>query len=106
MLPHRLTSFEIQRHYSNETKFNSVYSRNNSSKINLSQLIYILIALELNILQEEEVKKLIDNKNIITNIYRIQACNSIMREYFCIRFINFMLKGKNVLDYNNLFSLN
>ena len=26
--------------------------------------------------------------------------------YFCIRFIDFMLKGKNLLDYTNLFSAN
>ena len=26
--------------------------------------------------------------------------------YFCIKFIDFMLKGKRVLDYTNLFSPN
>ena len=26
--------------------------------------------------------------------------------YFCIRFIDFMLKGKSLLDYANLFSTN
>ena len=26
--------------------------------------------------------------------------------YFCIGFIDFMLKGKNLLDYTNLFSAN
>ena len=29
-----------------------------------------------------------------------------MRRYFCIGFIDFILKGKNLLDYANLFSLN
>ena len=29
-----------------------------------------------------------------------------MREYFCIGFVYFMLKGKNLLDYTNLFSPN
>ena len=29
-----------------------------------------------------------------------------MRGYFCIAFIDFMLKGKNLLDYKNLFSPN
>ena len=29
-----------------------------------------------------------------------------MRGYFCIGFIDFMLKGKILLDYTNLFSLN
>ena len=32
MLPHPLTSFEIQKYYENEPKFNGVYSRNNLSK--------------------------------------------------------------------------
>ena len=27
-----------------------------------------------------------------------------MRGYFCIGFIGFMLKGKSLLDYTNLFS--
>ena len=44
------------------------------------------------------------NKNIITNIYRMQACNSVMCGYFCIGFTDFMLKGKSLLDYTNLFS--
>ena len=52
----------------------------------------------------KEIKKFVRKKNIITNIYRIQAYNSLMRGYFCIRFIDFMLKGKSLLDYTNLFS--
>ena len=43
---------------------------------------------------------------IITNIYRIQAYDSIMCGYFCIGFIDFMLKGKILLDYKKLFSPN
>ena len=48
-------------------------------------------------------KKITGNKNIITNIYRTQACNSITCGYFCIGFIDFMLKGKSLLEYTNLF---
>ena len=33
MLPHRLTNFEIQKYYQNDTKFNGIYPRNNLSKI-------------------------------------------------------------------------
>ena len=36
----------------------------------------------------------------------MQAHNSVMRGYFCIEFINFMLKGKSLLEYANLFSPN
>ena len=43
----------------------------------------------------KETKKFIGNKNIITNIHRIQAYNSLMCGYFCIVFIDFMLKGKS-----------
>ena len=36
-------------------------------------------------------------------MYRIQVYDSIMCGYFCIEFIDFMLKGKTSLDYANLF---
>ena len=52
----------------------------------------------------KEIKKFKRNKNIITNIYRIQAYSSITSGYFCIGFIDFMLKDKSLLDYTNLFS--
>ena len=52
----------------------------------------------------KEIKKFVGKKNIITNIYRIQAYNSIMCKYFSIEFIDFMLKSKSFLDYTNLFS--
>ena len=35
----------------------------------------------------------IENKNITTNIYRIQGNDSIMRWYFCNGFVDFMLMG-------------
>ena len=41
-----------------------------------------------------------------TNIYRIQAYDSITCGYFCIRFIDFMLKGKSLIEYTKLFSPN
>ena len=41
-----------------------------------------------------------------SNIFRIKAYDSIMCGYFCIEFINYMLKGKTLLDYTNLFSPN
>ena len=46
------------------------------------------------------------NKNIKSSIYRIQAYDSMMGEYFCIGFIDFMLKGKSLSEYTNLFSPN
>ena len=62
----------------------------------------------------KEINKFINNDttkpSVITriksNIFRIQAYDSIMCEYFCIEFINYMLNGKTLLDYTNLFSPN
>ena len=65
----------------------------------------ILMPLELNIFQKK-IKKFKGNTNIRTNIYRIQAYNSIICGYFCIGFINIMLKGKSLLGFTNLFSPN
>ena len=53
-----------------------------------------------------KIKKFMGNKNIITPINRIQAYDSIMCGYFCTGFIEFMLKGKFLLDYTSLFSPN
>ena len=52
----------------------------------------------------KEIKTFIKNRNIKTNIFRIQAYDSIMCEYFCIGFIDFMFKGKTLTEYTNLFS--
>ena len=49
----------------------------------------------------KEIRKLIKDRCIITNIYRIHAYDSIMCE-----FIYFMLKGEIWLEYTNLFSPN
>ena len=39
MPPYPLSNFDTQKYYQNETKFNSVYSRNNLSKIEDEQFI-------------------------------------------------------------------
>ena len=46
------------------------------------------------------------NKSIKANIFRIQAYDSVMCRHFCIRFIDFMLKGNTLTEYTNLFSPN
>ena len=51
----------------------------------------------------KEIKNFIGNKNIQTNIFRIQAYDSVMCGYFCIGFIDFMLKGKSLTDFTNFF---
>ena len=116
---HPLTNFEIQKYHENEPKCSGLYSRNNVSKIkdgkhiiNLDQYESVgthWIALHVNAKNvtnfegfrvehiPKQITKLIRNKNITTNIYKIQAYDSIMRGYFCTGFIDFMLKGKNLL---------
>ena len=126
MPPHPLTNFEIQKYYQNELKFNGVYSRNDLSIIkdgsyiinldeyeSMGTLWIVLYVNAKNVTYfdsfevkhiSKQIKKFIGNKNITTNIYRIQAYDSKMCGYFCIGFIDFMLKGKSLLEYTNLFS--
>ena len=66
----------------------------------IMQLWFWVMTLELKIFQKK-TQKTIGNKNIITNIYRIQVFDSKMCGYFCVGFIDFMLKGKSLLASNN-----
>ena len=130
LTPHSLTNFEIQKYYENETRFNGVFSRDNLPNNNIKNGVYVInldeyrdigthwIALYVNNKTmiyfdffgvehiPKEIMKFIGNKNIITNIYRIQAYDSIMCSYFCIGFINFMFHGNSLTDYTSLFSPN
>ena len=54
----------------------------------------------------KEIMKFIARKKIISNIYRMQAYDSIMCGYFCIGFINVMFNGKSLTDYTNIFLSN
>ena len=54
----------------------------------------------------KEIKKFINYKNIIANIFIIQAYNSVMCGYFCIGCIDFLFKGNNLTDFTNLLSPN
>ena len=134
--PHPLTNFEIQGYYQKESRFNGVFSRDNLPNtikngakrgerayvINLDEYHDIgthWVALYINNntvtyfdsfgvehIPKEIMKFIGSNKKIITNIYRIQAYDSIMCGYFCIGFINFMFNGNSLTDYKSLFSPN
>ena len=127
MPPHPLTNFEMQKYYQNEPRFNGIYSRNNLPRqirdgayiINLDEYTDLgthWIALFCNRSKivyfdsfgvehvPEEIKEFVGNKNIKANIFRVQANDSVMCGYFCIGFIDFMLAGKKLTDYTNLFS--
>ena len=125
LLPfHPLTNIEIREYYANEPRFNGVYSRNNLKKgayvINLNEYkntgthwialfvkTYEVIYFDSfgieHIHIPKEIEHAIGNKEIKACIFRVQAYNSIMCGYYCIEFINYMLKGKTLLDYTNLF---
>ena len=126
MPPHPLTNFEIQKYYQNEPRFNGVYSRVNLPKIKDGAYVVNLdeysnvgthwVALYVHNDDAtyfdsfavehipKEIKTFDKHKNIKTNIFRIQAYNSIMCGYFYIGFIDFILAGKKLTDYTNLFS--
>ena len=124
MPPHPLPNLEIQKYYKNEPRFNGVYSRDNLSKIKDGAFIIDLeeysdigthwVALWVKNNNAtyfdsfgvehipKEIIKLIKNRNIKTNIFRIKAYGLIMCGYFCIAFIDFMFKGKSLTDYTIL----
>ena len=116
-------------YYQNERRFNGVYYRDNlpdkikdwTYAINLDEYSDIgthWIGLYLNKktvtyfdsfgveLIPKEIKKFINVKNIIANIFRLQTYDSVMGGYFCIGFIDFMLKGNNLTDFTYPFSPN
>ena len=129
LLPfHPLTNIEITEYYVNEPRFNDVYSRNdlpNKIKkgayvINLDEYEntgthWVSLFVKANkviyfdsfgiVHIPKEINKFINN-NIESNIFRIQAYDLIMCGYFCIEFINYMLKRKTLLNYTNFFSPN
>ena len=111
ILPYPLTNFEKQKYYQNESKFVGVYSRNNLLEkkdeayiMNLDKYKSIRThwigfymngnkVIHFNTFGAEyipkEIKKFIGNKNIISNIYRIQTCTwfnnvRILLYLFCI----------------------
>ena len=134
MIPlHPLTNFEIQIYHQNEPRFNGIYSRDNlPDKIKDGAYVISLdecydigthwVALYANNKTvtyfdssgvehiPKEIKKfikgIIDNTNIISNIFRTQAYDSVMCRYFCIGVIDFMLKSNSLTDFTNLFSPN
>ena len=126
---HPLTNFEIKKYYKNEPRFNGVFSKNNLPKKEIKDGAYIInldeyanvsthwIALFCKKKNEivyfdsfgveyipNDIKEFPGNKNRKANIFWLQENNSIMCEYFYIGFIDFMLAGKKLTDYTNLFS--
>ena len=128
MSSHPLANFEIQKYYHNEPKLNEVYSKNNLPKIKDGTYVINLDESEsigthwiaLYVIAEnvtyfdsfgvehipKEIRQFIRHKNITTNIYRIHVYDSVICGYFCLGFIDLMLKGKSLLEYTHFFSPN
>ena len=127
MPPHPLTNFEIQKYYENESRFNGVYSGENLPNkikdgayvINLDEYSdigthWITLHVKNNDITyfdsfgvehiPKEIIKFIGCKNVIANIFRIQAYDSIMCGYFCIGFIDFMFKEKTLTEFMDIFT--
>ena len=51
----------------------------------------------------KEIKAFVKNKNIKTNIFRVQSNDWVIVDIFCIVFIDFMPAGKKLIDYTNCF---
>ena len=120
MPPHPLINFEIQKYYQNKLRLNGVYSRDNLPKmkyrayiINLDEYSdigthWIALHKQINDVTyfdsfgvgyiPKEIRAFTSNENIKTNIFRIQA--------YVIGFIDFMLRGKTLTDFTNLFPPN
>ena len=67
--------------------------------------LHTLISLELSNVPQEVLNKIKD-KSITHNIFRIQNNESAMCGFYCIAFTEYMLSGKTLLDYTNLFPPN
>ena len=104
MPPHPLTNFKIQKYHENEPRFNRIYSRDNLTKImdgayaiNLDEYPdiethWVALYVHNNDFTyfdsfgvehiPKGIKIFISNKNIKTNVFSIQANDSIMCGYF------------------------
>ena len=125
--PHPLTNFEIEVYYQHEFRFNGAYSRDNLPD-KIKDGAYVVKLGEYSDIRSQWIASYVNNKtvtyfdgfgvehipkeikkyikNIIANIYRVQSYDLIIGGFFCIGFINYILKGKSLTGFTNLFSPN
>ena len=123
---HPLTNYEIQDYFKDEPRFNGVYSRDDLPKLKKGAYVInldhskntgthwvVIFVKEDEVIYfdsfgvehiPKEIMERIKNKDIKTNIFRIQSYDSIMCGYFCILFIEYMLNNKTLTDFTNLLS--
>ena len=119
---HTLSSIEIIKYFNYEPRFNGVISRDNLPRI--KDRVHV-INLDVNKLNKrhrvslfidktttvfgieyipQEVLNKIKYKSITQNVFKIQDDDSIICEFYCIAFIEYMLAGKVLSGYTILFS--
>ena len=124
---HPFSNIKITEYFSCKPKFNSGFSRNNLSRlkdgayvINLNDnkskgtnwvslfidrnTVIYFNSLELNIFLKKNFKK--SKKNQLLTIYLEYKNESTICRFYYIAFIKYILAGKTLLDYTNLFSRN
>ena len=107
MLPHLLTNFEIQKYYQNELIFNGAFSRNSFPK-EIKDGAYVISLDEYADVGTHWIP-LFCNRNefFFFGSVGVEHVPEEIKEfigYFCIGFIDFMLAGKKLTDFTNLFS--
>ena len=118
----------ISNYFKYESRFNSVFSKNNLPRKNDGAYVIILDdtnskrthwfslfinrnavvyfdSFEIGYVSQEVLNKS-KNKSITQNIFTIQDNESNTYGFYCIAVIEYMLIGKNVLGYTDLFSWN
>ena len=123
-----LKKIEITNYFNYEPRFNGVFPKNNLPRIKDGAYVinlddkkskgtdWVSLFIDRNTavyfdsfgneyIPQEALNKIRD-KSITQNIFRIQDDESIMYGFFCIAFIEYMLAGKPLLDYSDLFSPN
>ena len=123
-----MSNIEITKYFNYELRFNGLSSKSNLPRIKDAVYVInldnkksegthcILLFIDRNTAAyfdsfgieyiPQEVLNKIKDKSITQNIFRIQDDDSIMCEFYCIAFIEYMFAGKTLLDYTNLFSPN
>ena len=125
---HPLNNNKITNYFKYEPRFKDVFSRNNLPRIKdrayvvnlddkkskITHWVSLFIDRNAVVYFDSfgieyiplEVLNKIRDKSITHNIFRIRDNESIMCGICCIAFIEYMLAGKTLLDYTNLFSPN
>ena len=128
VLLHPLNNKKITNFFNYEPIFNGVFARNNLPRIkDWAYLInlddkkckgthWVSLFIDRNTVVyfayfqiehiPQEVFSKIRDKSITRNIFRIQDNEAITCGFYCITFIEYILTGRNLLEYTNLFSPN